>query len=85
VLVALAAPLIAPHDPLEQDLMSAQLPRMDQVAATRPISSAPTVLAAAFVALIYSARTAVAVALVAATLAAAIGIVLGLVAGSFGG
>src|SRR5258708_23434423 len=26
VLVALAAPLIAPHDPLEQDLMSAQLP-----------------------------------------------------------
>src|SRR5260370_41468337 len=26
VLVALLAPLIAPHDPLEQDLMSAQLP-----------------------------------------------------------
>ena len=26
VLVALAAPLMAPHDPLEQDLMSAQLP-----------------------------------------------------------
>ena len=26
VLVALLAPLIAPHDPIEQDLMSAQLP-----------------------------------------------------------
>src|SRR5258708_36859270 len=26
MLVALLAPLIAPHDPLEQDLMSAQLP-----------------------------------------------------------
>src|SRR4030088_3306692 len=26
VLAALLAPLIAPHDPLEQDLMSAQLP-----------------------------------------------------------
>src|ERR1700730_11872206 len=79
VLVALLAPLIAPHDPLEQDLMSAQLPPAwssggDAAYFLGTDSLGRCVLSR----LIYSARTAVAVALVAATLAAAIGITLGL-------
>ena len=86
VLVALLAPLLAPHDPLEQDLMSAQLPPAwssggDEAYLLGTDSLGRCVLSR----LIYSARTAVVVALIAATLAAAIGIALGLVAGSFGG
>jgi ABC-type dipeptide/oligopeptide/nickel transport system permease subunit len=86
MLVALLAPLIAPHDPLEQDLMSAQLPPAwidggDVTFLLGTDSLGRCVLSR----LIYSARTAVAVALIAASLAAAIGITLGLVAGSFGG
>jgi ABC-type dipeptide/oligopeptide/nickel transport system permease subunit len=85
-LVALLAPLIAPHDPLEQDLMSAQLPPAwasggDPVYFLGTDSLGRCVLSR----LIYSARTAVAVALIAATLAAAIGIALGLIAGSLSG
>src|ERR1700730_10279416 len=79
MLVALLAPLIAPHDPLEQDLLSAQLPPAwssggDSAYWLGTDSLGRCVLSR----LIYSARTAVAVALVAATLAAAIGITLGL-------
>ena len=86
VLVALLAPFIAPHDPLEQDLMSAQLPPAwvsggDSAYLLGTDSLGRCVLSR----LIYSARTAVAVALIAASLAAVIGITLGLVAGSFGG
>src|SRR5260370_25414735 len=86
MLVALSAPLIAPHDPLEQDLMSAQLPPAwtsggDPAYWLGTDSLGRCVLSR----LIYSARTAVAVALIAATLAALIGIALGLIAGSFGG
>jgi dipeptide transport system permease protein len=86
VLVALLAPLIAPHDPLEQDLMSAQLPPAwvsggEQAYLLGTDSLGRCVLSR----LIYSARTALAVALIAASLAAAIGIALGLMAGSFGG
>jgi ABC-type dipeptide/oligopeptide/nickel transport system permease subunit len=85
-LVALLAPLIAPHNPLEQDLMSAQLPPAwvsggDQAYWLGTDSLGRCVLSR----LIYAARTAVAVALIAASLAAAIGIALGLIAGSFGG
>ncbi len=86
MLVALLAPLIAPHDPLEQDLMSAQLPPAF-IAGGDPSywlgtdSLGRCVLSR----LIYAARTAVAVALIAASLAAMIGIALGLIAGSFGG
>ncbi len=48
VLVALLAPLIAPHDPIEQDLMSAQLPPTWIARRRSGLSgSAPTVLAAA--------------------------------------
>lgn len=86
VLVALLAPLIAPHDPLEQDLISAQLPPSwmqggDAAYLLGTDSLGRCVLSR----LIHSARTAVAVALIAATLAALIGIALGLFAGSFGG
>src|ERR1700676_5076016 len=86
VLVALLAPLLAPHDPLEQDLLSAQLPPAfanggDPAYFLGTDSLGRCVLSR----LIYAARTAVAVALIAATLAALIGIALGLIAGSFGG
>ena len=86
MLVALLAPLLAPHDPLEQDLLSAQLPPAwmqggDPAYWLGTDSLGRCVLSR----LIYSARTAVAVALIAATLAALIGIALGLLAGSFGG
>jgi len=39
VLAALLAPAIAPHDPLEQDLMSAQLPPAWMVALPRTATS----------------------------------------------
>jgi ABC-type dipeptide/oligopeptide/nickel transport system permease subunit len=86
VLVALLAPWIAPHDPLEQDLMSAQLPPAWIAGADRAYLLGTDSLGRCVLSrLIYSARTAVVVALIAATLAAAIGTALGLVAGSFGG
>src|ERR1700761_3993893 len=83
--VALCAPLLAPHDPIEQDLLSAQLPPAwvaggDMTYPLGTDSLGRCVLSR----LIFAARTAVAVALVAASLAALIGISLGLVAGIFG-
>jgi len=86
VLVALFAPVLAPHDPLEQDLLSAQLPPAwmqggDPAYFLGTDSLGRCVLSR----LIYSARTAVIVALIAASLAALIGVALGLFAGSFGG
>ena len=85
-LVALCAPLIAPHDPLEQDLMSAQLPPAWVGGGEAAYWLGTDSLGRCVLSrLIYSARTAVAVALIAASLAAAIGIALGLIAGSFGG
>jgi ABC-type dipeptide/oligopeptide/nickel transport system permease subunit len=86
VLVALLAPLIAPHDPLEQDLMSAQLPPAFRGGGEGAYWFGTDSLGRCVLSrLIYSARTAVAVALIAASLAAAIGIAFGLIAGSFGG
>jgi ABC-type dipeptide/oligopeptide/nickel transport system permease subunit len=86
VLVALLAPLIAPHDPLEQDLMSAQLPPAWTSGGEPAYLFGTDSLGRCVLSrLIYSARTAVAVALIAASLAAMIGIALGLIAGSFGG
>ena len=86
VLAALLAPMLAPHDPLEQDLLSAQLPPMwmqggDPAFIFGTDSLGRDVLSR----LIYSARTAVMVALIAASLAALIGVALSLFAGSFGG
>jgi peptide/nickel transport system permease protein len=86
VLAALFSTVLAPHDPLEQDLMSAQLPPAwmtggDPAYLLGTDSLGRCVLSR----LIHSARTAVMVALIAATLAAMIGVALGLFAGSFGG
>ena len=85
-LVALLAPLLAPHDPIEQDLLSAQLPPawMQGGEATFPLGT-DSLGRCVLSRLIYSARTAVMGALIAASLAAAIGVALGLLAGSLGG
>src|SRR5258708_4394314 len=86
VLVAVFAPVLAPHDPLEQDLMSAQLPPGWMQGDDRAYLLGTDSLGRCVLSrLIYSARIAVAVALIAATLAALIGVALGLFAGSFGG
>src|SRR5258708_39410642 len=86
VLVALLAPLIAPHDPLEQDLMSAQLPPAWVVGSDLAYWLGTDSLGRCVLArLIYSARTAVAVALISASLAVASGIGFCLIAGRFRG
>jgi ABC-type dipeptide/oligopeptide/nickel transport system permease subunit len=86
VLAALLAPMLAPHDPLEQDLLSAQLPPMwMQGGDPSYIFGTDSLGRDVLSRLIYSARTAVIVALIAASLAALIGVALGLFAGSFGG
>jgi peptide/nickel transport system permease protein len=86
VLAAIFAPVLAPHDPLEQDLMSAQLPPAWMTGGEPAYLLGTDSLGRCVLSrLIYSARTAVMVALIAATLAAAIGVALGLFAGSFGG
>ena len=86
VLAAIFAPVLAPHDPLEQDLMSAQLPPAWMTGGAPAYLLGTDSLGHCVLSrLIYSARTAVMVALIAATLAATIGVALGLFAGSFGG
>src|ERR1700761_6082523 len=85
-LVALLAPLLAPHDPIEQDLLSAQLPPawMHGGEANFPLGT-DSLGRCVLSRLIYSSRIAVSVAFIAAFLAGLIGIALGLIAGSFGG
>ncbi|UPJ64551.1 ABC transporter permease [Bradyrhizobium sp. 191] len=86
VLAAIFAPVFAPHDPLEQDLMSAQLPPAWMTGGDHAYLLGTDSLGRCVLSrLTYSARTAVMVALIAATLAALIGVALGLFAGSFGG
>ena len=86
VLVAIFAPLIAPHDPIEQDLLSAQLPPVWMQGGEMAYPLGTDSLGRCVLSrLMYAARTAVEVAAIAASLAAAIGITLGLLAGSFGG
>jgi peptide/nickel transport system permease protein len=86
VLIALLAPLLAPHDPIEQDLLSTQLPPawMQGGEASFPLGT-DSLGRCVLSRLMYAARTAIAVALIAASLAAIIGIAFGLVAGMFGG
>jgi peptide/nickel transport system permease protein len=85
-LIALLAPLLAPHDPIEQDLLSAQLPpawiQGGEMAYPLGTDSLGRCVLSR---LMFAARTAVAVALIAASLAAVIGIAFGLIAGMFGG
>jgi dipeptide transport system permease protein len=84
-LIAMFAPLLAPHDPVEQDLMSAQLPPAWIAGGewAHPLGT-DSLGRCVLSRLIFAARTAVEVAAIAASLAAAIGIALGLLAGSFG-
>jgi ABC-type dipeptide/oligopeptide/nickel transport system permease subunit len=86
VLIALLAPLLAPHDPIEQDLLSTQMPPawMQGGDATFPLGT-DSLGRCVLSRLMYAARTAIEVALIAASLAAIIGIAFGLIAGMFGG
>ncbi|MEY8838221.1 ABC transporter permease [Cribrihabitans sp. XS_ASV171] len=85
-LVALFAPLIAPHDPLAQDLLMERLPPFF-MAGSEPgywlgtDSLGRDVLSR----MIYGARVALFVALVAATITCLFGSALGLLAGYYGG
>jgi ABC-type dipeptide/oligopeptide/nickel transport system permease subunit len=86
LLVAIFAPLIAPKDPLEQDLMSALQPPVGL-----PGADAGNLLGTddlgrdVLSRLIYGSRTALFVAVIAASLAGAIGATLGLLAGWYRG
>jgi peptide/nickel transport system permease protein len=84
--VALLAPWLAPHDPVEQDLLSAQLPPAFMQGGYIAFPLGTDSLGRCVLSrLIFSARTAFAVAVIAAPLAAIIGITLGLIAGALGG
>jgi ABC-type dipeptide/oligopeptide/nickel transport system permease subunit len=86
ILVALLAPILAPHDPIEQDLMSAQLPPVwMQGGDSSYLLGTDSLGRCVLSRLIYASRVAVVVGFVAALLAGVIGIALGLIAGSFGG
>lgn len=86
VVAALGAPLIAPHDPLAQDLLAslmppAWMPGGDPAFLLGTDSLGRDLLSR----LIYGARVALIVAVIAAGLAALVGTVLGLAAGYLGG
>lgn len=85
VVAAAGAPWLAPHDPLEQDLLSSfQAPGASSGDQAHPLgtdSLGRDILSR----LIYGARPALIVAFVAALFAGLIGTVLGLAAGYFGG
>jgi peptide/nickel transport system permease protein len=84
--VALAAPLLAPHDPLEQDLLLSFSPPFWRSGADPSYLLGTDSLGRDILSrLIYGARIALTVALVAATLAALLGTALGLLSGYFGG
>jgi peptide/nickel transport system permease protein len=86
VFVALAAPLLAPHDPLDQDLLSAFKPPFWRAGADPDFLLGTDSLGRDILSrLIYGARVALTVALVAASLAALLGTALGLLAGYYGG
>jgi ABC-type dipeptide/oligopeptide/nickel transport system permease subunit len=86
ILVALLAPIIAPHDPIEQDLLSAQMPPawMDGGDVSFPLGT-DSLGRCVLSRLIFASRVAVSVAFIAASLAGLIGIAFGLIAGSYGG
>jgi peptide/nickel transport system permease protein len=85
ILVAIFAPLIAPHDPLEQDLMSGNLPPFGFEGAMPEFPIGTDDLGRDVLSrLIYGTRIALTVAFVASILAALLGTLLGLFAGYFG-
>jgi ABC-type dipeptide/oligopeptide/nickel transport system permease subunit len=86
VVAALGAPWLAPHDPLAQDLLSAQLPPFWSEGADPQYPLGTDSLGRDLLSrLLYGARVALIVATVAAALAALLGTILGLFAGFFGG
>jgi ABC-type dipeptide/oligopeptide/nickel transport system permease subunit len=85
-LTALLAPLLAPHNPLDQDLLSGQLPPRWSAGGDPAFFFGTDSLGRDILSrLIYASRIAVIVALVAASLACLIGSLLGLAAGFFRG
>lgn len=85
VAVALGAPLLAPHDPLRQDLLDSLLPPLWAGGDPRYLLGTDGLGRDIFSRLIFGARIALTVAVVAASLAALLGTILGLMAGYFGG
>lgn len=86
VVGAIAAPVLAPHDPLAQDLMLNTLPPA-WVDGAEPgyLLGTDSLGRDVLSRLLHGARTALLVAVVAASGAALLGTILGLVAGAFGG
>lgn len=83
--LAVAAPLLAPHDPLEQDLLATfQAPAWAEGGARAFPLGTDSLGRDILSRLVYGTRAALMVALVAATLAALLGTALGLLAGWFG-
>ncbi|MGP1397894.1 MAG: ABC transporter permease [Inquilinaceae bacterium] len=86
IVAALGAPLIAPHDPLAQDLLASLLPPAWMPGGDPAFPLGTDSLGRDLLSrLIYGARVALIVAVVAAGLAALVGTVLGLAAGYLGG
>ncbi len=86
IVLAVFAPWIAPHDPLDQDLMAATLPPAGFAGADPAHWLGTDDLGRDVLSrLIYGARVALMVAVPAAAAAALVGTLLGLVAGYFGG
>ncbi|MCW5625834.1 MAG: ABC transporter permease [Burkholderiales bacterium] len=86
VVCALGAPWIAPHDPLEQDLLATFQPPAWREGGSADFPFGTDGLGRDILSrLIYGARAALTVAVVAAFLAGLLGTVLGLLAGYFGG
>lgn len=86
VAAAVGAPLIAPHDPLDQDLVNTLLPAFWREGADPQFLLGTDSLGRDVLSrLIYGAQVALVVAIVASLLAALLGTLLGLVSGFFGG
>ncbi len=86
VVIALLAPLVAPHDPLEQDLMAATLPPIGFADAdANHLLGTDDLGRDVLSRLVFGTRVALTVAVVAAGAAAVFGTLLGLLAGYFGG
>lgn len=86
IVAALGAPLIAPHDPLAQDLLASLLPPAWMPGGDPAFPLGTDSLGRDLLSrLIYGARVALIVAVVAAGLAALVGTALGLAAGYLGG
>jgi len=84
--LAVAAPWIAPHDPVEQDLLNTFQPPAWSDMGTRAFPLGTDSLGRDVLSrLVFGARAAMTVAVIAATLAALLGTALGLLAGYFGG